>query len=100
MLERRRRIDHERISTFGGDGVRGGRSWRAETAIAGQTTITVKIPAIDPKAPSVTFTGSEGETRTIKVKDPARLQGVEVGDTVELSYTEAIALKVTKAAKK
>ena len=68
-------------------------------AVARQVTITVAITAIDPKAPSVTFKGPQGNTRTIKIKDPAKLQGVSVGDTVQLTYTEALAIKIEKAAK-
>lgn len=68
--------------------------------IAGRkVTVTVSIVAIDPKAPSVTFKGPAGNTKTIHVKDPAKLQGVSVGDTVDLTYAEAVALKV-EAAKK
>jgi Cu/Ag efflux protein CusF len=68
-------------------------------AVAGQVSVTVKIAAIDTKTPSVTFKAANGQTRTIKVKDPQKLQGVNVGDTVELRYTEAIALKVERASK-
>jgi len=69
-------------------------------AIARQTTMTVLITAIDPKVPSVTFQGPGGNSRTIKVRHPEKLQGVNVGDTVEITYTEAIALKVEAAPKK
>ena len=65
-----------------------------------KTTVTVAVAAIDPKAPSVTFKGPGGETRTVKVRDPAKLQGVNVGDMVDITYAEAIAVKVEKAAKK
>lgn len=68
--------------------------------IAGRkVTVTVSIVAIDPKVPSVTFKGPAGNTKTITVKDPAKLQGVKVGDTVDVTYAEAVALKV-EAAKK
>jgi Cu/Ag efflux protein CusF len=66
-------------------------------AIARQTTVTVSITAIDPKAPSVTFKGPGGNTRTIKVLHPEKLEAVKVGDTVEITYTEALALKVEAA---
>ena len=69
-------------------------------AVAGKVTATVAITAIDTKVPSVTFKGPGGNTRTIKVKDPAKLHGVSVGDTVELTYSEALAVKVEAAAKK
>ena len=62
-------------------------------------TITVAITAIDPTVPSVTFKGPQGNSRTIKIKDPAKLQGVSVGDTVQLTYTEAVALTIDKASK-
>jgi hypothetical protein len=61
-------------------------------------TITVSITAIDPSVPSVTFTGPQGNSRTVKIKDPSKLKGVSVGDTVEISYTEALALKIEKPA--
>ncbi len=61
-----------------------------------QTTLTVAITAIDPKVPSVTFKGPGGNSKTIKVKDPAKLVGVKVGDLVDLTYTEAIAISVEK----
>lgn len=69
-------------------------------AIGQKTTVTVTITAIDPKVPSVTFKGPEGNSRTIKVKHPEKLQGVSVGDTVELTYAEALAIRVDKALKK
>ena len=59
--------------------------------------MTVTITAIDPHVPSVTFKGPAGNTRTIRVKDPAKLQGVKVGDTVDITYSEAFAVKVEKA---
>jgi Cu/Ag efflux protein CusF len=68
--------------------------------VGGKVTATVAIVAIDPKVPSVTFKGPGGNTRTVKVKDPAKLKGVSVGDTVEITYAEALAIDVEKAAKK
>jgi len=69
-------------------------------AVARQTTLSVTIAAIDPKVPSVTFKGPAGNTRTIRVRYPEKLQGVNVGDTVDITYTEALAIKVEKAEKK
>ena len=58
------------------------------------------ITAIDPTVPSVTFKGPQGNTRTLKVLHPEKLQGVNVGDTVDVTYTEALAIKVDAAPKK
>ena len=69
-------------------------------AVGQQTTLTVAIAAIDPNAPSIAFKGPGGGTRTVKVKDPAKLQGLSVGDVVDITYAEAIAIKVEKAPKK
>ncbi|HTR03836.1 MAG TPA: hypothetical protein VMN82_11615 [Thermoanaerobaculia bacterium] len=68
--------------------------------IAQRTTVTVKITAIDPKGSRVTFVGPAGNSYTMKVKDPSMLQGVGVGDTVDVTYVEAYAIKVTRAPKK
>jgi len=69
-------------------------------AVMQQTTVAVTITAIDATIPSVTFQGADGETQTIKIKDPQKLNGVKVGDVVDITYTEAIAIKVDPAAKK
>jgi len=63
-------------------------------AIGQKVTLTVAIVAIDTNVPSVTFKGPAGNTRKIKVQDPEKLKGVSVGDTVDITYVEAIALKV------
>ena len=72
---------------------------RPAAGVARQTTVTVMITAIDPKAPSVTFKGPQGNTRTIKVMHPEKLGGVSVGDTVQLTFTEAFGIKVEPAPK-
>jgi hypothetical protein len=95
--------------TKGGKGTGVGTTVAAEGAKPGatpagtikrQTTVTVTITAIDPNVPSVTFKGPAGNSRTIKVRHPEKLQGVNVGDTVDITYTEALAVKVEKAPKK
>ena len=50
--------------------------------------------------PSVTFKGPQGNTRASKLKSADKLQGLSVGDMVDTSYTEAVAMKVEKAPKK
>ncbi len=73
---------------------------RPAGAIAQQTTVTVKITAIDPTVPTVTFMGPRGNKETIVVRDPQKLVGVKVGDMVDITYTEAIAVEVNKEPKK
>jgi Cu/Ag efflux protein CusF len=69
-------------------------------AIGQQTTVTVTISAIDRSVPSVTFTGPNGNSRTITVRHPEKLEGVSVGDMVDITYTEALAITVDPAPKK
>jgi hypothetical protein len=68
--------------------------------VAQQVTVTVQIIAIDPTVPTVTFKGPQGNTKTIKVKDPQKLVGVKVGDMVDITYTQALAIQVDKALQK
>jgi len=63
--------------------------------VAQNTIVTVAITAIDPKVPSVTFKGPDGKTQTVKVASADRLKGVNVGDTVDVAYTEAISISVS-----
>ncbi len=64
-----------------------------------KTTVTVVITAIDTATPSVTFKGPAGNVRTIKVQQPEKLKGVKVGDTVDITYAESVAVSVEKAKK-
>jgi hypothetical protein len=69
-------------------------------AILGAITVAVTIDGIDTNVPSVTFKEASGELRTLKVKSADKLEGVEVGDVVQITYVEAVALKIDKAPKK
>lgn len=63
-------------------------------------TITAKIKAIDKKNNTVTLKGPQGNLRTVKVKDPTKLDKVQVGDMVQITYTEAVAIGVEAVPKK
>jgi hypothetical protein len=65
-----------------------------------QITITATITAIDKKAHTVTIKGPEGNSETVKARDPKNLDAVKVGDLVEITYTRALALALDKSAKK
>jgi len=58
------------------------------------TTVTATIAAIDKAAMTVTLQGPEGDTTTIKARDPQKLDRVAIGDLVEITYTEALAISV------
>jgi len=56
---------------------------------AKQVTITATITAIDPNAPSITFTGPNGWKYISRVLDTEALAKVKVGDKVDIVWTEA-----------
>jgi Cu/Ag efflux protein CusF len=62
--------------------------------IAQQETATVTVKAIDAKIPSVTVLTEDGRTASFKVEDKKNLEGVKVGDKVEITYTEAVMISV------
>jgi Cu/Ag efflux protein CusF len=65
-----------------------------------QVTLTATITAIDKKKQMVTLKGPEGKTVTVKAENPENLKKVKVGDEIEVTYTEALAISVEKAKKK
>jgi len=63
-------------------------------------TVTTTITAIDLALGTVTLTGPGGNSRTIKARDPANLKKVQVGDLVDITYSEAVAVAVRPAGTK
>lgn len=69
-------------------------------AVAGRrVSATVTIEAIDTANGTVTLKGPQGNSRTVKALNPDNLRKVKVGDLVDITYTEAVALKVEPASK-
>lgn len=69
------------------------------TAVARSVFVTATVRALDPKVPSVTLEASDGSQRTFRVRDADRLQGVKIGDLVEFTFTQAIAVQLEKLAR-
>jgi Cu/Ag efflux protein CusF len=69
-------------------------------AAARQVMMTVTIEAIDLAKGTVTLKGPQGNSRTIKARDPKNLEKVKVGDLVDVTYTEALAVRVRAAKQK
>jgi hypothetical protein len=82
-------VQSETISTKPG-------SKPAGTAVT-QTKMTATIDAIDLGNGTVTLKGPEGNRRTFNARDPKNLQRVQVGDLVDITYTEALAVRVRPA---
>jgi hypothetical protein len=70
---------------------------------SGSVTDTVKvratITAIDKAGSHVTLRGPKGNETIVKVKDPSKLDMVHVGDVVDITYTEALAVAVEETGK-
>ena len=57
--------------------------------MATQRTITATITAIDPKVPSINFTGPNGWAYSTRVEEKNNLDKVKVGDKVDITWTSA-----------
>jgi len=75
----------------------------AERAAAGQKpgtmgarviTVTATIDKIDRDPDSVTLRGADGKTRTVQVRNPKNLENLKVGDLVEITLSQAMAVVV------
>jgi hypothetical protein len=59
-----------------------------------QQTTTVEVLAIDQKLPSITVKTADGRTVTRKVENRKNLEGVKVGDKIDITYTQAAIMSV------
>lgn len=62
--------------------------------VAQQMTATVTIEAIDASIPSVTVKTANGRRTSFRVENKKNIEGYKAGDTVELTYTQALAVSV------
>lgn len=66
---------------------------------AGTKTVsraTLLVKDIDRSTPSITLQNAKGERQTFKVMYPERLEELNVGDAIDVTYTQATALKFEK----
>lgn len=59
-------------------------------------TLVTNIWAINAAKGLVTVRGPYGHFTEVRLKDPAMLSGVKVGDQMKLTYTQAVAVEVQK----
>jgi Cu/Ag efflux protein CusF len=59
-----------------------------------QLSATVTIAAIDANVPSMTVKTEDGHTMSFKIADKKNLEGVKVGDKVDITYTAALMITV------
>ena len=62
-------------------------------ALGRKVVVVANVVNVDRQAQTVTLQGVE-QTRTLKVNDPQILNNIKVGDQVEATFTEAVALEM------
>jgi hypothetical protein len=65
--------------------------------ISTQRMQTVTVKSIDQAVPSITVTTSDGRSVTRKVDKKSYLDGVKVGDKIDITYTEAVVASIERA---
>lgn len=74
-----------------GDAVPGG-------VIAQEIRVVTTVEILDRVSQTITVKGPKGNFVSAYVKDPNRLKEVRIGDTIVITYTEAVALLIEKVA--
>jgi hypothetical protein len=64
--------------------------------VAAQTIRTVTVQAVDPTAGSITVKTDDGRTIVRKVDNKRHLEGVKIGDQVDIVTTEALLVNVER----
>ncbi len=64
------------------------------------TTMVANVEKVDTAHNEVLLHGPQGRYVEVKVKDPAVMKDVKVGDSVQATYTQAVLLEVIGPAKK
>ena len=67
-----------------------GQGPKPSGAYTHQRKATVTVTAIDPAAPSVTVKTANGHTMVAEVQDKKNLEGLKVGDKVNVTFSEVI----------
>jgi hypothetical protein len=62
-----------------------------------QDKMTVTVKSIDQSVPSITVTTPDGRTVTRIVADKKNLEGVNVGDKIDVTYTRAVLVSIDRA---
>jgi hypothetical protein len=62
--------------------------------VAGGVTVVAELMAIDKKNETATLKLPDGQSKTIKVREPKNLDRVKIGDKVIITYAEAMAITV------
>jgi Cu/Ag efflux protein CusF len=76
-------------------GVERMKSEKPAATVSRQITATVAVEAVDAAVPSVTVKTADGNTLSFRVQDKKKLEGVNPGDKLVVTYSEAVAMQVS-----
>ena len=65
--------------------------------VARKVTATAEVIAVDSAHQMVTLRGPRGNEVDVQAEDPSQLQNIKKGDHVQVTYVEALAIKVAEA---
>jgi hypothetical protein len=81
------------------DAARAGSGAQPGGVVARKVTVMADVTAVDAKTQTVTLRGPQ-RTVDLKVPDPKQFKMIAVGDQVQATYTEAVAVSLEPAPKK
>jgi hypothetical protein len=81
------------------EGVGPGGKGAGKGASGRQVTVVAPIEAIDEAKGTVRLKAPDGKSVEVTARDPKNLKKVKVGDLVEITYTEALAVSIEPASK-
>jgi hypothetical protein len=62
-----------------------------------QFKVVTTVEGLDRTTETITVKGPGGNSLTARVEDPSRLTQIHIGDTIVVTYTEALAVSLEKA---
>ena len=81
------------------DGARAATGAKPGGVVARKVTVMADVVALDAKTQTATLKGPK-QTVDLKVPDPKQFKMIAVGDQIQATYTEALAISVEPAKKK
>ena len=66
-------------------------------AVGAQQTMTVTVKAVDMNVPSLTVVTPDNRTVTRRIGDRKNLEGVNPGDRIDITYTQALVVNAEPA---
>jgi hypothetical protein len=78
------------------------KTGKGSGAAGRQVTVSAHVVSVDPAANTITLKTPKGVIETVNVQDPdnqAKLPSIKPGQVMQFTYTEAMAVSITPAAK-